>query len=432
MRHFFLGFLAILATSAFAETVLYKAAKIHVVSGPEISPGQMLVKDERIVSVGKKLKVPKGGKVIDLGDLSLYPGLIAAPTSLGLTEINAVRATRDDREVGDYTTDVEAWVSVNPDSELIPVARANGVAHALVIPMGGRISGVSGLLRLHGWGVEEMTVDKASCLHIWWPGMSLDVRPKEQLSDPSKRKSLDDQDKARRLQVTAIDEFFDDAEAYAKSKASKGPDFAVVPAWEAVLPVLKKHIPVMIHADETRQIKTAVAWVKQRGYKAILAGGRDAWQVAELLAKEKIPLIYHHVFTLPAHDYVPHDVHFRTPGMLVKAGVKIAIGLRPGAWSASNLRNLPYHAAQAAANGLPEREAIASITLRPAEILGVADRLGSLAAKKEATFIAVDGDLLDLRAQVKRMWIAGEEVSLESRHVRLYEKYRNRPKVNLK
>lgn len=430
MRRFLLGFLALLATTTFAETVLYKAAKIHVVSGPVISPGQMLVKDKRIVSVGKKIKVPKGGKVIDLGGLNLYPALIAAPTSLGLTEINAVRATRDDREVGDYTTDVEAWVAVNPDSELIPVARANGVAHALVIPMGGRVSGVSGLVRLHGWGVEEMTVDKASCLHIWWPGMSLDARPKEQLSDPSKHKSLDEQGKARHLQVTTIDEFFDDAEAYAKSKASKRPDFAVVPAWEAVLPVLKKQIPVMIHADETRQIKSAVRWIKQRGYKAILSGGRDAWQVANLLAKEKVPLIYHHVFTLPAHDHVPHDVHFRTPGMLVKAGVKLAIGLRPGAWSASNLRNLPYHAAQAAAYGLSEKEAIASITLRPAEILGVADRLGSLAPKKEATFIAVDGDLFDLRSQVMRMWMAGEEVSLESRHVRLYEKYRNRPKPN--
>ena len=430
MRRFLLGFLALGATTAFAETTLYKAAAIHIVSGPVISPGQMLVKDKRIVSVGKKIKVPKGSKVIDLGDLNLYPALIAAPTSLGLTEINAVRATRDDREVGDYTTDVEAWVAVNPDSELIPVARANGVAHALVIPMGGRVSGVSGLVRLHGWGVEEMTVDKASCLHIWWPGMSLDARPKEQLSDPSKRKSLDDQDKARRLQVTTIDEFFDDAEAYAKSKGSKRPDFAIVPAWEAVLPVLKKQMPVMIHADEARQIKSAVGWIKKRGYKAILSGGRDAWQVADVLAKEKIPLIYHHVFTLPAHDHVPHDVHFRTPGLLVKAGVKLAIGLRPGAWSASNLRNLPYHAAQATANGLSEKEAIASITLRPAEILGVADRLGSLAPKKEATFIAVDGDLFDLRSQVKRMWMAGEEVSLESRHVRLYEKYRNRPKPN--
>ena len=422
------AFIAVLASSLSAETTLYKAAEIHAVSGPVVSPGQMLVEDDRITSVGKKLKTPKGTRVVDLGDLSLYPGLIAAPTSLGLTEINAVRATRDDKEVGDYTADVEAWVAVNPDSELIPVARANGVAHALVIPMGGRVPGVSGLMRLHGWGVESMTVDKASALHLRWPGMNLNLRPKEELSDPSKHKSLDKQAKDRRLSITVVDEFFDDAEAYAKAKASGGEDFASVPAWEALLPVLKKEIPVMIHADEIRQIKAAVAWAKRRNYRVILAGGRDAWQVAELLAKEKIPLIYHHVFTLPARDFDPHDVHFRTPGMLVEAGVKIAIGLSPGAWSASNLRNLPYHAAQAAANGLSTEEAIATITLRPAEILGMADRLGSLEAKKEATFIAVDGDLLDLRSQVKRMWIAGEDVSLESRHVRLYEKYRNRPK----
>ena len=428
MKRSLIACLAFLATSAFAETVLYKAAKIHVVSAPAISPGQMLVKDDHIATVGKKLKVPKGTKVVDLGDLSLYPGLIAAPTSLGLTEINAVRATRDDSEVGDFTAEVDAWVAVNPDSELIPVARANGVTHALVIPMGGRVPGVSGMMRLHGWGVEDMAMEKASCLHIRWPGMSLDARPKEELADPSKRKSLDEQDKARQLQVTLIDEFFDDAEAYAKAKAAGGPTFPIVPAWEAVLPVLGKRIPVMIHADETRQMKAAVKWIKARGYKAILAGGRDAWQIADLLAKENIPLIYHHVFTLPARDFDPHDAQYRTPSVLSKAGVKFAIGLKPGAWSASNLRNLPSHAAQAAANGLPIKEAIASITLRPAEILGVDDRLGSLEAKKEATFIAVEGDLLDIRAQVKRMWIAGEEVSLESRHVRLYEKYRNRPK----
>ncbi|MBG29733.1 MAG: imidazolonepropionase [Opitutae bacterium] len=422
--------LALLAISASAETVLYKAASVHQVSGPTISPGQMLVKDSRIVSVGKQVKAPKGTKVVDLAKLDLYPGLIAAPTSLGLTEINAVRATRDDSEVGDYTPDVDAWVAVNPDSELIPVARANGIAHALVIPMGGRIPGISGLVRLQGWGVEDMTVGKASCLHIWWPGMSLDARPKEQLSDPSKRKSLDEQDKARRLQVTYLDEFFDDAEAYAKAKASKEKGFSVVPAWEAMLPILKKDIPIMIHADENRQIKTALAWAKRRDYKVILSGGRDAWKVAEQLAGEKIPLIYHHVFSLPAQNHLPHDTNFRAPGLLVKAGVKLAIGLRPGSWSASNLRNLPYHAAQAAANGLSKEEAIASITLRPAEILGVADRLGSLTPTKEATFIAVEGDLLDIRSQVKRMWIAGKEASLESRHVRLYEKYRNRPKPN--
>ena len=420
--------LVVFATSLSAETVLYKAAEIQVVSGPAVSPGQMLVKDGRIVSVGKNVKVPKGAKVTDLGNLTLYPGLIAAPTSLGLTEINAVRATRDDREVGDYTTDVEAWVAVNPDSELIPVARANGVAHALVIPMGGRISGVSGLVRLHGWGVENMTVDKASFLHLWWPGTSLDVRPKEHAG--SKRKSLEEQDKDRRRQVTFIDEFFDDAEAYAKAKASGKPEFVEIPAWEAILPVLEKRLPIMLHADDARQIKTAVEWSRKRGFKVALAGGRDAWRVADLLAKEKIPVLYHHVFSLPPRDHDPHDLQFRAPGMLSKAGVKTIIGLRPGAWSAANLRNLPYHAAQAAAFGLSQREALASITLHPAEILGMADQLGSLEPKKEATFIAVEGDLLDARSQVKRMWIAGKEISLDSRHLRLYEKYRNRPKPN--
>ncbi len=432
MKSFYLSVCLLIPSSLFPQTgepVLYRAKAVHTVSGETFRPGELLVEKDRIIAVGKNLKSRSKPKLIDWPNLQIYPGLISPASSLGLAEISALRPTRDYSEVGDFTPDVEAWVAVNPDSELIPVARANGVAHALVAPMGGTIAGTSGLVRLDGWGVEAMTVKKSVALHVWWPGLALNAAPKEQWNDPKQYKSLKEQAKNRKRVLAKIDDFFDDAEAYAQAKKVGGQNFAIVPAWEAMLPFLRGKAPVMVHADELRQIKMVVAWAKRRKLRLILAGARDAWQTADLLAKEKVPVIFQHVFTAPSRDLDPHDVHFRAPGFLVKAGVKTAIGLRLGSWTAANLRNLPYHAAHAVPYGLSRKDALAAITLHPAEILGVANRLGSLAKGKEATFLAADGDLLDPRTIVRHLVLAGKETSLESRHTRLYEKYRRRPSL---
>ena len=410
-----------------SENVVYHAKAVHTVSGETFRPGKLWVKDDRIHGVGQDFKLPKGSKVVNWPGLEIYPGLISANSSLGLAEINAIRPTKDFSEVGDFTPDVEAWVAVNPDSELIPVARANGVAHALVVPMGGTVSGTSGLVRLDGWGVEAMTVKRPVALHVWWPGLALNATAKEHWSDPKQFKSLKEQSRNRKLLQAKIDDFFDDAKAYANSKKIGGKDFAIVPAWEAMLPFVVGEAPIMVHADELRQIKMAVEWAKRRKFRIILAGARDAWQTADLLAKEKVPVIFQHVFTAPNRDFDPHNVHFRTPGFLLKAGVKLAIGLRLGSWAAANQRNLPYHAAHCVPYGLSRKDALAAITLRPAEILGVDDRLGSLDKGKEATFIATDGDLLDPRTNVRHLILSGKNTSLESRHTRLYKRYRDRP-----
>jgi imidazolonepropionase-like amidohydrolase len=414
--------------SLHAQTVLYKAAAIHTADKGTIQNGQMLVVDGTIQAVGQNLKATRQTKTIDLGKLQLYPGLIAATTSLGLTEINAVRATQDTTEVGEFTPDVEAWVSVNPDSELIPVARANGFTHVLVAPMGGTITGTSGLIKTAGWGVEDMTIKPRAALHLWWPVMKLNTRPKAAMRDPSKYKSPKEQAKARDKKLKKIDAFFDEAEAYAKARAAKLVTFQKIPAWEGMLGALNGKQPIMVHANELRQIKTAVAWAKRRKYKIILAASRDTWRVADLLAKEKIPVVFDNVFTLPQRDTDSHDVHFRAAGILDKAGVKVAHSVDMGAWGATEVRNIVYSAARSIAYGLPREKALRSITLHPAQMLGVGNRLGSLTPKKEATFIAVNGDLFDIRANVKRMWIAGTEVDLNSRHTRLYEKYRKRPR----
>ncbi|MDP6036044.1 MAG: hypothetical protein QGG55_08360, partial [Verrucomicrobiota bacterium] len=220
-----------------AQPVLYRADIIHTVSSKSIANGEMLVNGTRIVSVGKDIAdKPEGTLVVDLKGMQLYPGLIAATTSLGLTEINAVRATQDTTEVGEFTPDVEAWISVNPDSELIPVTRANGITHALVVPLGGTVTGTSGLIKLAGWGVEDMTVARGVALHLRWPAMGINTRPKESLNDASKYKSPKEQGKARDKKLKRINEFFNEAQAYAKARDNGGNGFKPSPAWDAMLP----------------------------------------------------------------------------------------------------------------------------------------------------------------------------------------------------
>jgi imidazolonepropionase-like amidohydrolase len=411
----------LLAFTARAERLLLRGATVHTVSGQTLSPGDVLLDGKKIVEVAASID-PKGAQVIELKGQHLYPGLIASYTTLGLVEISGVAATRDTAEVGQFTPDVQSWIAVNPDSELIPVARANGITHAQPVPSGGTVPGLSGVIALAGWTTEEMTIRKPVGLHLTWPSMNLDTRAREEVRDRGAWKSLEDQARDRRARLKDIDEFFSQAKAYAKSRTDK----SIVPAWEAMLPLVRGEIPVIIRADDARQIKAAIKWADSNGFYAVIAGGQEAAEVADLLATKKIPVIFDCVFEFPGTDTKAYDTQFRTPAILQKAGVKV-IFAEGGRFSASMVRNLPYAAAQAVAFGLPADEALKGLTLYPAQVLGVDERIGSIESGKEASVFVADGDVLDVRSKVNRMWIAGQEISLSTRHTRLYEKYRSRP-----
>lgn len=405
---------------------LLKGATVHTAAGAVITNGEVLVVDGRIEDVGRDLAAAVG-REIDLTGMHLYPGLVSASSPLGLVEISAVRATRDLREVGSYTPDVRSWLAVNPDSELIPVARAGGVAYSLAVPDGGMIAGQSGLIQLAGWGMEEMAFAKPVALHLNWPGAGLRLQEKGRLADPAKWKSPEDQDKDRRKRVDEITDFFRDARAYVRLRRVDT-NAPVIPAWEAMRDYVAGKRPVYVHADDLRQIKAAVAWAGTNSVKIIVCGGRDAWMARDLLAEKQVPVVYEHVFAQPARDTDDLDQPYRNAAILAKAGVKVAISLGMGRFSASIARDLSHAAAHAARHGLDEETALRSITLHPAQIMGVADRIGSIEKGKLATLIATDGPLLDIRSNVKRMWINGQETDLASRHTRLYDKYLKRPK----
>lgn len=391
-------------------------ATIHTVSGPILPTGTVLFDGGKIIALGGRLDLPSGTEEIDIRGKHVYPGLIAAHSIIGLVEIEQIRSTRDAVEVGEIKPNVRAEVAFNPDSEILPVTRANGITLALSVPGGGAISGTSALMMLDGWTWEAMTLKAPVGLHVRWPRMH--VRQSPFASSP------EEQQKRWEKQIELIRAAFTEARSYLKAKEAEG--LSGVPyhdsdlRWDAMIPVLKGEIPVMLHANDIRQIQAAVDWATEEGVKVVLVGGRDAWQVTDLLKEKDIAVIIDGVHTIPARRWEGYDTPFTNALKLYQAGVRFCISDGGGA---ANERNLPYHAATAAAYGLPKEEALKAVTLYPAQILGVADRVGSIEVGKDATLIVTDGDPLEITTHVEREFIQGRDIDLSSHHTQLYGKY---------
>ncbi|WP_298829020.1 amidohydrolase family protein [uncultured Piscinibacter sp.] len=410
------------------QPILVTGATLHTVSGPVLVGGRMLIERGRItaiVAAGEPLPPQSGSaQVVDLGGRHVYPGFIAANSAIGLTEISAVRATVDHAEVGALNPNARAVVAVNADSDLLPVARANGVLAALVVPGGGQrglIAGTSALMQLDGWNWEEMAVERETALHVVLPSMRLTPQALEPLPATIQvelRKFTEER-------LRQIDDAFDAAAAYLRARTG-APDSPADQRWEAMLPVLQGRRPVFVHADELPQIRHALGLAERHRLKLVIVGGADAWRITELLRERRVPVVIGGVNELPLRRDEDVDARFRLPALLAQAGVTFCIAREGGIFAAPNERNLPYEAATAAAHGLPRDEALKAITLYPAQILGVADRLGSLAPGRLASFIVTDGDPLETTTRVERVFIQGREVSTANRQTRLTDKYEQR------
>lgn len=393
---------------------------IHTVSGPTIEGGTLVFDNGTVTQVGKSdgVKIPPSAKQVDVKGKHVYPGLFDAHTNIGLVEINAVRATRDHAETGSINPNVKANVAVNPDSELIPVTRSNGVLLAVTAPTGGLIAGKSAVLQLDGWTYEDLTLKPDVGLQVNWPNMKpvvdwwVEKSPKEQL-------------KERDEALTKLQNVFDDARAYERARTSAPSQHAFDVRLEALLPVLDGKLPLIVRADDLQQIQAAVAFAVNERVKLILFGGFDAPHCAELLKKHDVPVILSAVYRLPRRRHDDYDAAYTLPSRLQKAGIKFCIS-GSGRFGASNARNLPYHAATAAAFGLSRDEALKAITIYPAEILGVADRVGSLALGKDATLFVADGDILEAPTHVELAYVQGREVELNDKHKRLWRKYQQK------
>lgn len=389
---------------------------VHTVSGAVIENATVLFENGKITGLGNEVRVAPGVERIDVAGKHVYPSLIDANTTLGLVEIGSVRATRDFVETGSINPNVRAEAALNPDSELLPVARANGVALALSVPQGGVISGTSAFIMLDGWTYEQLTLKAPVGLHINWPSMTIRQNPFFRQSEEEQRKQMTEN-------LQKIRDAFAEARAYKKAKEAeqqKGvPYHASDSRWEAMIPVLEKRVPVFVNAGEIKQIEAAVQWATDEDVKLVIVGGSDAWRVADLLKAKDISVVYGPIHDTPNRRWEAYDTPFTAPLKMQQAGVRFCIA----DFDNSNVRNLPYQAATAAAYGLPKDEALKSITLYPAQILGVADRVGALEVGKDATLFVSTGDPLEIRTQVEQLFIQGRKIDLGNKHRALYEKY---------
>lgn len=378
-------------------------ATIHPVAGPPIEGGTIVFANGQITGVGRKIKPPKRAEIIDLEGLNIYPGLIEAHSQIGLKEISAVRATVDTSETGSINPNVKANISFNPDSEVIPVTRANGVLIAVSAPGRARISGMAAVMQLDGWTYEDMTLKADAAMFVNWPSPSAS-------GNSSGLKQL--------RQV------FDDARAYRAARAVNAelPTQLFDIRLDAIIPVLERKIPVMARANSVQAIQAAVSFAVEQDVRLIIFGGHDAELCADLLKQYNVPVIVDSIHRRPARRHESYDTAYTLPQRLKQAGIRFCISGsdRAETW---NARNLPYQAATAVAHGLSHDDALKSVTLYAARILGIDDRVGSLEVGKDATLIVTNGDPLETDTHVTMAFVQGRKVQLTSRHTRLYEKY---------
>ena len=397
------------------KPILLKGGVLHTIESGTLYNVDLLFDNGVIQKIGNEVITPDNTEIINIKGKHVYPGLISACSTLGLQEIGSIRATRDYAEVGSINPNVRANVSYNPDSELIPISRSNGILASLVVPRSGLISGQSSLMILDGWTWEDATFRHPIGIHIFWPRLKF-----------SKEKLRTNKKDSKKNLIQNIDNYFSETLAYSKIKQKNDLTFKHDLKLDAMEQVVLGELPLFVHANEISQIESAVYWAKRQNIKIIIVGGKDSWRLAGLLKENNIPVIYTQTFSTPGRRYESFDQSYKTPSILFEEGVKFCISNSESPFQTPHIRNLPYYAAKAASYGLPWDEALRSITLSTAEILGVQKRIGSLSIGKDATLFISDGDILDVRTNVEMAFINGRSVDLSDHHKDLYYKYQKK------
>lgn len=391
-------------------------ATIVPVTGPRIPGGTIVIRGDRIEAVGAGVAVPAGAQVIDGRGLFVYPGMIDAGTRLGLVEIGSVPGGQDDQELGTFNPHNNALTGVNPHSEHFPTTRVNGVTSVVTSAQGGLIQGTAALIDLWGWTTDEMAASARAAMVMTYPR----VAGGRFGGRGGGGGAQGDAGEQVNRQVEELTRYLREAKAYAAAPPAK----ANLP-YAALGPALSGRMPVIFDVANEGQIRGALALADSFGLRIVLRGATEAWRLADTLAARKIPVIVGPLTEVPERD-LPYDAVYANPGVLARAGVTIAF--QSGDAGNGDSRNLPYNAALATAYGLDPEEALRAVTINPARIFGVETTLGSLEPGKVANLFVVTGDPLDVRSQVKHVFIRGQLMAWDDRHTRLYEEFRARPK----
>jgi imidazolonepropionase-like amidohydrolase len=408
--------------------IAIRNVRIVTVSGPDIENGTVVIRDGKIEAVGASVNVPAGAQTIEGRGLSVYPGMIDAGTNMGLVEVpQGANGTVDLSEVGDFNPNAKAIIAVNPHSAHVAVTRVEGVTNTVTMPTGGLISGQAALINLLGTAPKEMAVVPQAALVINYPriggggggGFG---------GPPQQPANLSETLEANARQLDQVRKMLRDAEAYgrtldayAKDRSLPRPDTNIV--LESMVPYVRGERPVIFRAEREVEIRGAIKFAEEMKLKPIILGGNDAWKVAGLLKEKNVPVILTGVFSLPSREDDPYDTLYENAAKLKQAGVLFAISTGD---SGPEVRNLPQYAGMAAAFGLSKADALKAVTLYPAQIMNVADRLGSIEVGKIANVVVTDGDLLEIRTRIRYLFIDGRPVVLSSRHTELNDSFKDR------
>ena len=425
---------------AAAPRVAIVGGTLHPVSGPAIERGTLLLADGKIEALAANLRVPAGYATVDATGLHVWPGLVNAATEVGLSEIDSVGVTIDTGEVASFAPDVKAVAAINPHSAMIEVTRAEGITTALVLPGGPLVAGQAGVVALDGWTVNEMLIEGRAGLVVNLPTLAAkslldETRREPPLGEPRDEPSAGEREIVRTR--TLLEQFFRDARLYAAAEtAARASGAAAPPAddrFEWMLPYVRREKPVLFNANGYKHILEVIQFAERVHVNPVIVGGQDAWKCADLLAARGVPVIYEGTFGMPSRvadveaASEPWDANYRALATLEAAGVRYCIGHR----SADLAKLLPLETGFAVAHGLPPDAAVRAMTLSAAEILGLADRLGSLDVGKRADVIVTTDHPGQATNLVRHVFIGGRAVSTESKHTRDAGRFADRPAPHL-
>lgn len=389
-------------------------ANIETVTKGVINNGTVVISNGKITAVGTNVQLPEGATVIDCKGQWIYPGMIDSGTTLGLSEVGSDPRTQDYNEVGEVIPQMKALTAVNPNSVLIPVTRVGGVTTVLTNPTGGLFAGTSALINLHGYTPDQM--------YAGFEGVRM-FFPTTGRRSSWDRRTDDEIKKAAEKALAQLNEVWEKAVQYHKLDSATKGTMQYYPEMQALLPVVRGTTALLIEVNASKDITAAIQWVKEKKIKkVILTGVAEGWRVADEIAKAGLPVITGPMMSMPTRDYDRYDRPYANPGLMKKAGVKVAIRTN----QTENVRNLPFNAGFAVAYGMSKDDALKAITIVPAEIFGVADKLGSIEVGKQANLVVCTGDLFETKTQITQVFIDGWQIPMVSRHTELYDEFLKR------
>jgi imidazolonepropionase-like amidohydrolase len=412
-----------------AGTFAITNARIVTVSGTPIENGTIVIQNGKIAAVGgaANVSIPAGAERIEGRGLSIFPGMIDAGTNMGLVEIGqGVPGSVDLNESGDFNSNARAILAIHPHSTHVNVTRVNGITTVMSFPRGGVISGQSAVINLWGSTQDEMAVVPTFGLVINFPRATTTTG----FNPATGPQTVDFNEAVRRRdqQLNDLKKLFKDAENFARVKEAYARDKTLPPPvtdlkMEGLVPYVRGEKPIIFIAERDRDIRGVVKFVEETRVKGIILGGQEAWKVADGLKKNNIAVIYTNIYNLPVQTDDDYDYLFSAPAKMAQAGIKFCISTGN---SGPDVRDLPYQAGLAGAYGLAREEALKAVTLYPAQILGIADRLGSIEVGKTANIVVADGDILEPRTNIKHLFINGRMLPLTSRHTDLFDAFKDR------